>query len=216
MKAYYIPTKENTELLNSILQLVESKFKNDIIEVINTNYNCTIIIKKQALLPMLTFLRDNQETNFAQLMDVTAVDNAQPHNRFSVIYNLLSIYHNLRLQLLVNVNEHEDIPSAHTVFTSATWLEREIWDLFGIYFVNHPNLTRLLNDFGFNGHPLRKDFPITGYSEVFYNPNTQKVEYKQLELSQAYRSFNYQNPWLENIEAETFAYLNKNNKDGNE
>jgi NADH-quinone oxidoreductase subunit C len=211
-QSFYIPTQENDTLLLSIIDLIKNNFASDILEVKIENKEATIFINQLNILKFFLFLRDNKFTSFKQLIDITAIDYISQKPRFSIVYNLLSLVNNIRLKIIINVNEFEGIKSISSIYTSADWLEREVYDMFGIYFTNHPNLKRLLNDFGFEGYPLRKDFPLTGYSEVFYNNETSKVEYKKLELPQAYRSFNYKNPWMENIEAETFAKINKENK----
>lgn len=144
---------------------------------------------------LLKLLRDNGQTLFKQLVDICAVDYPDRPDRFEVIYNLLSYRHNKRLRVRVRVGEGVSIPTVTGLFRSAMWLEREVWDLFGIPFEGHPDLRRLLTDYDFDGHPLRKDFPLTGFVEVRYDPAQQKVIYEPVNLQQAYRTFDFESPW---------------------
>lgn len=147
------------------------------------------------LIKVLTFLRDNQNFQFKLLMDVTAVDFPQREARFEVVYNLLSPKQNQRIRVKVPTGETEAVPSVHEVFSSAIWLEREIWDMYGILFSDHPDLRRILTDYGFEGHPLRKDFPLTGYVEVRYDEESKRVVYEPVKLTQEFRNFDFMSPW---------------------
>lgn len=144
---------------------------------------------------LLKLLRDNGQTLFKQLVDICAVDYPGRANRFEVIYNLLSYRHNKRLRVRVHVGEGVNVPTVTGLFRCALWLEREVWDLFGIPFEGHPDLRRLLTDYDFDGHPLRKDFPLTGFVEVRYDADQQKVVYEPVNLQQAYRTFDFESPW---------------------
>jgi NADH-quinone oxidoreductase subunit C len=147
------------------------------------------------LLGLLTRLRDDQNLLFKQLMDITAVDYPDRQKRFEVVYNLLSLKHNQRIRVKVAADEETVVPSSVGVFSSATWLEREVWDLFGVFFSDHPDLRRILTDYGFEGHPLRKDFPLTGYVEVRYDEDQKRVVYEPVKLTQEFRGFDFTSPW---------------------
>jgi NADH-quinone oxidoreductase subunit C len=148
-----------------------------------------------SLLRCLELLRDDSNLKFTILIDLTAVDYPSNIKRFEVVYNLLSIKFNQRLIVKVKVADGENIESASDLFSAATWFEREAWDMYGIIFENNPDLRRILTDYGFSGHPLRKDFPLTGYVEVRYNPDLKKVVYEPVNLMQEYRNFDYLSPW---------------------
>jgi len=149
----------------------------------------------ERLVAFMTFLRDDPNTLFKQLVDVTAVDYPDEPARFHVIYNLLSLRHNLRLRVKVATDEETPVPSVAGVWNSANWLEREIWDLYGVFFSGHPDLRRILTDYGFEGHPLRKDFPLTGYVEVRYDEEQKRVVYEPVKLMQGFRRFDFESPW---------------------
>ena len=147
------------------------------------------------IIEVLTVLRDDKTVAFDQLTDLTAVDYPNRPYRFELVYQLLSITHNRRMRVLVSVPEGEVVPSVLPVFNSANWAEREVWDMFGIFFAGHPDLRRLLTDYGFEGHPLRKDFPLTGYVEVRYDDTQRRVIYEPVHLVQEYRDFDFLSPW---------------------
>ncbi len=150
---------------------------------------------RDALLEVLTFLRDDANCHFRCLVDLCGVDYPERSERFEVVYNLLSHRHNLRIRVKTATDEDMPVPSASGLFSSAVWLEREAWDLYGIFFSNHPDLRRLLTDYGFEGYPMRKDFPLTGYVEVRYDDEQKRVVYEPVELTQEFRSFDYLSPW---------------------
>ena len=154
-----------------------------------------IQIDKESLLDVIIFLKKNDSTKFRQLIDITAVDYIGSENRFKMIYLLLSHEYNLRINLTFNINEKEVVNSLTKIFPSANWMEREVFDMYGIKFNDHPDLRRILTDYGFSGHPLRKDFPITGHSEVRYSEEKKKVVYEPVKLEQNYRNFDYTSPW---------------------
>ena len=141
------------------------------------------------------FLRDDRQCLFRLLIDICAVDYPQRAQRFEVIYHLLSTTHNNRLRLIVAADEETFLPSLHAIFPSATWYERECWDMFGIRFRNHPDLRRLLTDYEFQGHPLRKDFPLSGYSEVRYDEEHGRVVYEKVSMAQDMRDTDTLMPW---------------------
>ena len=148
-----------------------------------------------ALIKVLRFLRDDQNCQFKQLTDITAVDFPDRDQRFEIVYNLLSLTHNLRIRIKVPADEDSQVPSATAVFSAALWFEREVWDMYGLFFMDHPDLRRILSDYGFEGHPLRKDFPLTGYVEVRYDEESKRVIYEPVKLVQEYRSFDFMSPW---------------------
>jgi NADH-quinone oxidoreductase subunit C len=149
----------------------------------------------QTLVKLLTFLRDDQNCQFKQLMDVTAVDRPDREARFDIVYNLLSLKHNQRVRVKIAADDSTPVPSVTAVFSSANWYEREVWDLFGVFFSDHPDLRRILTDYGFEGHPLRKDFPLTGYVEVRYDVDQRRVIYEPVKLTQEFRQFDFMSPW---------------------
>ena len=147
------------------------------------------------LIPILFFLKNHTNTQFKILSEICAVDYINKKKRFEIIYNLLSIRFNSRLKIKISLNELQPIDSIIVIYKSANWSEREIWDMFGIFFSNHPDLRRILTDYGFEGHPLRKDFPLSGFLEIFYNELKKRVVYEPINLSQQYRLFEFNNPW---------------------
>ncbi len=147
------------------------------------------------IVTLMTVLRDDPRFAFAQMMDLCGVDWPERAQRFDVVYNLLSIALNRRLRVIVTADEQTPVPSVHTVWPAATWWEREAWDLFGIVFSGQPDLRRILTDYGFEGHPLRKDFPLTGYVEVRYDEERKQVVYEPVRLTQDWRSFDFISPW---------------------
>ena len=149
----------------------------------------------RALVKLLTFLRDDQNCQFKQMMDVTAVDRPDREARFDIVYNMLSLKHNQRVRVKLAADASTPVPSVTAVFSSANWFEREVWDLFGVFFSDHPDLRRIMTDYGFEGHPLRKDFPLTGYVEVRYDPDQKRVVYEPVKLPQEFRSFDFMSPW---------------------
>ena len=154
-----------------------------------------ITSRPDAVVKVLTYLRDDVNCQFKQLMDVCGADYPEREPRFEVVYNLLSLNHNNRVRVKVQTDEMTPVPSVSGVFSSAGWWEREAWDLFGIYFADHADLRRIMTDYGFDGHPLRKDFPLTGYVEVRYDDELKRVVYEPVKLVQEYRTFDFLSPW---------------------
>ena len=154
-----------------------------------------ITIKREDILGVLKFLRDDANCQFKQLMDLCGVDFPEEDERFCVVYNLLSLTHNNRIRVKTWTDENTPVASATQLFSSAGWWEREIWDLYGIYFADHPDLRRILTDYGFEGHPLRKDFPLTGYVELRYDDEQKRVVYEPVHLTQEFRTFDFLSPW---------------------
>ncbi|MBO9477816.1 NADH-quinone oxidoreductase subunit C [Shimia sp. R11_0] len=155
----------------------------------------TIDVAPANIAPFVSFLKTDATCRFSTLVDVTAVDYPERAKRFDVVYHFLSMFQNQRVRLRVSVREDEMVPSIVPVHPSANWFEREVFDMFGIIFSDHPDLRRLLTDYGFRGHPLRKDFPTTGYTEVRYDEVQKRVVYEPVQLTQDYRQFDFMSPW---------------------
>ncbi|CDZ27695.1 NADH-quinone oxidoreductase subunit C [Neorhizobium galegae] len=155
----------------------------------------TLTATAENLLPLLTFLRDDVQCGFISFIDICGVDYPAREKRFDVVYHLLSPRQNQRIRIKVATAEDEPVPSACPVYPGADWFEREAWDMYGILFTGHPDLRRILTDYGFEGHPLRKDFPTTGFVEVRYDDNAKRVVYEPVELRQEFRSFDFLSPW---------------------
>jgi len=152
-------------------------------------------VQRESIVRVLTYLRDDQNCQFKQLMDLTAVDFPEREERFDLIYNLLSLKQNHRIRVKVSTDEATPVASVASVFSSAIWFEREVWDMYGVLFTGHPDLRRILTDYGFDGHPLRKDFPLTGYVEVRYDEDQKRVVYEPVKLTQEFRQFDFVSPW---------------------
>ena len=154
-----------------------------------------LIIDTEDLIEVIQFLKTNTYTKFKQLIDITAVDYPENNKRFKLVYFLLSHEFNKRIKLEYFVNDNELVSSLTPIFPAANWMEREVFDMYGIKFKDHPDLRRILTDYGFEGHPLRKDFPLTGHNEVRYSQEEKKVVYEPVKLEQNYRNFDYESPW---------------------
>jgi|TARA_B100000678_G_scaffold99414_1_gene83021 NADH-quinone oxidoreductase subunit C len=154
-----------------------------------------ITINPEELLDTTLLLKTNKNTKFRQLIDITAVDYPENQKRFKIVYLLLSHELNQRIILSFFINENQQISSLTKIFPSANWMEREVFDMYGVKFTDHPDLRRILTDYGFEGYPLRKDFPLTGHNEVRYSEDEKKVVYEPVKLEQNYRNFDYESPW---------------------
>jgi NADH-quinone oxidoreductase subunit C len=152
-------------------------------------------IDSEDLIDVTTFIKSNDNTMFRQLIDITVVDYPENTQRFKVVYLFLSHKYNQRIVLSYLINENEVIPSLTSLFPAANWMEREVFDMYGVKFKDHPDLRRILTDYGFEGHPLRKDFPLTGHTEVRYSEDQKKVINEPVKLEQNYRNFDYESPW---------------------
>ena len=155
----------------------------------------TLACEPADVVRLLTFLRDDASCRFRQLLDISGVDWPERPKRFDVVYNLLSLSHNLRVRVRVETAETAPVPSLTGLFRSAGWYEREAWDLYGILFSGNPDLRRILTDYGFEGHPMRKDFPLTGHVEVRYDDEQKRVVYEPVSLTQEFRTFDFMSPW---------------------
>ena len=155
----------------------------------------TVVASPRDTVKVMKFLRDDDRCQFWNFTDITAIDWPARQNRFDVVYHLLSPKQNVRIRVKVEVGEDTAVPSIISVFPGADWFEREVYDLYGVLFTGHPDLRRLLTDYGFEGHPLRKDFPLTGFVEVRYDDEAKRVVYEPVELKQEFRSFDFMSPW---------------------
>ncbi|SOB90073.1 NADH-quinone oxidoreductase subunit C [Thalassospira xiamenensis] len=186
---------DNSAALKDLKDLVVSQFADKVLETQYRYGELSIVVRRDAILKVLTFLRDDAGCLFKQLVDICGVDYPERAERFDVVYHLLSLKHNLRVRVKVRTDEDTPVPSAVPVYSAANWFERETWDLFGIFFDNHPDPRRILTDYGFEGHPLRKDFPLTGYVEVRYDDEQKRVVYEPVKLVQDFRNFDFESPW---------------------
>ena len=183
-----MPLPDLEKIINSELT---TKINNSKIE----HNQLDISIDQEDLLDVITFLKTNKNTKFRQLIDITAVDYPESAKRFKLVYLLLSHEFNNRIKINYSVSENEIINSIVKIFPSANWMEREVFDMYGIKFKDHPDLRRILTDYNFEGHPLRKDFPLTGHNEVRYSEEDKKVIYEPVKLEQNYRDFDFESPW---------------------
>ena len=180
---------------NSIHEILSKNIEIDLEYFNNEKYFGILLNKKANLLKLLKLLKEKNELLFSQLVDITAIDYPSREHRFDLIYILLSLKLNKRILIKIPLDENESIESSTQIYKSADWYERECYDLFGIKFVNHPDLRRIMTDYNFEGHPLRKDFPLTGHNEVRYDELEKKVIYEEVNLPQEYRNFDYLSPW---------------------
>ena len=183
------------ENLKSIEKTINSELSSKIISSKIKHNQIYINIEDNDLIEVILFLKTNSITKFRQLIDITAVDYPEQDRRFKMVYLLLSHETNTRIVVDYNIKEGEIVPSLTSIYPSANWMEREVFDMYGIEFKDHPDLRRILTDYGFNGHPLRKDFPLTGHNEVRYSEDEKKVVYEPVKLEQNYRNFDYESPW---------------------
>ncbi len=184
--------------MNNLIQL-EKKINSELGTKINTSkikHNCVYLnIDSNDLTEIILFLKSNNELKFSQLTDITAVDYPEKEKRFKLVYLILSHQFNQRIVIDYNIADKEIVSSISSIFPSANWMEREVFDMYGINFKDHPDLRRILTDYGFEGYPLRKDFPLTGHNEVRYSEESKKVIYEPVKLEQNYRNFDYDSPW---------------------
>ncbi len=181
--------------LEEMLATVEPALGEALIEKKIAFGELTIVVPASQIVRVLTFLRDEAGLLFKELVDLCGVDYPEREQRFDVVYHLLSLHHNQRIRVKVRTDEFTPVPSVVSVFPTAGWFEREAWDMYGILFSGHPDLRRLLSDYGFDGHPLRKDFPLTGYVELRYDDEQKRVVYEPVKLRQDFRSFDFLSPW---------------------
>ena len=181
--------------LKSLGEFITASLPNDVTAAASANGELSVNARSDTIVKVMTFLRDDVNCQFKVLLDVCGADYPDRDERFDVVYNLLSMTHNQRIRVKVRTDEKKPVPSVISVFSSANWWERETWDLLGIYFSDHPDLRRILTDYGFEGHPLRKDFPLSGYVEVRYDDEKKRVVYEPVKMAQDFRSFDFMSPW---------------------
>lgn len=185
-----------TEALTDLAARLELRHSDAVISSEVSHGELTVTLQPRALVTVVDYLKTEANCRFSTLVDITAIDLPERTSaRFDVVYHFLSMYQNMRIRLKIAVREDEMVPSITSVHPSANWFEREVFDMFGILFSGHPDLRRILTDYGFRGHPLRKDFPTTGYIEVRYDEVQKRVIYEPVKLVQEYRQFDFMSPW---------------------
>ncbi|MBE2278365.1 MAG: NADH-quinone oxidoreductase subunit C [Rhodobacteraceae bacterium] len=184
-----------SDALRELVALIELKRPDAVVTTKIAFGELTVVTTLTEMEALVEFLRDDPACRFSTLVDITAVDYPERPARFDMVWHFLSMYRNHRIRLKVAVREDELVPSIVALHPSANWFEREVFDMFGILFSNHPDLRRILTDYGFRGHPLRKDFPTTGYVEVRYDEVQKRVVYEPVKLVQEYRQFDFMSPW---------------------
>ena len=181
--------------LQNLEKLINSELSIKVLNSVILNEELLIEIKDNDIVDVIQFLKSNEKCKFQQLIDIAGVDYPENEKRFELIYLFLSHENNTRIKLLTKFEIDQTINSITKIFPSANWMEREVFDMYGIKFKNHPDLRRILTDYGFKGHPLRKDFPLTGFNEVRYSEKDKKVIYEPVKLEQNYRNFDFESPW---------------------
>ena len=181
--------------LQKLEKLINSELSSKIQKSSITNDELMVEIDVNDIIEVVQFLKSNENCKFKQLIDIAGVDYPENEKRFELVYLFLSHENNLRIKVLIKFQINQTINSLTKIFPSANWMEREVFDMYGIKFKNHPDLRRILTDYGFEGHPLRKDFPLTGHSEVRYSEDQKKVINEPVKLEQNYRNFDYESPW---------------------
>ncbi len=185
----------NLETLNDMGQAIVGALENEVHEFTVALGELTITARADKIVSILTTLRDDPNFKFVQLTDICGVDYPERSKRFDVVYHLLSLKHNVRVRIKTQADDEIPVPSVVGVYPSANWYEREVWDMYGVMFDGHPDLRRLLTDYGFQGHPQRKDFPLTGYVELRYSEEERRVVYEPVKLQQEFRDFDFMSPW---------------------
>ncbi|MBL1405634.1 MAG: NADH-quinone oxidoreductase subunit C [Rhizobiales bacterium] len=183
------------ETLSDLAATIQNGIGGSLLTMTYTFGELTITVKRDDILDVLQFLRDDTQTQFWNIIDIAGVDYPERKERFEVVYHLLSPRLNARIRIKISTDEETAVKSATDLYPGANWFEREAWDMYGILFSGHPDLRRLLTDYGFEGHPLRKDFPLTGYVEVRYDDEVKRVVYEPVELRQEFRNFDFLSPW---------------------
>ena len=183
------------ENLKKIEKIINSELASKIQRSVIVNEELKVEINVNDLIEVVQFIKSNDKCKFRQLIDIAGVDFPEKDKRFQLVYLFLSHENNLRIKILIKFQTNETINSLTKIFPSSNWMEREVFDMYGIKFKNHPDLRRILTDYGFKGHPLRKDFPLTGFNEVRYSEKEKKVVYEPVKLEQNYRNFDFESPW---------------------
>ena len=181
--------------LQKIEKLINSELSSKVKRSSIDNDELFIEVDEKDIIDVVQYLKSNENCKFKQLIDIAGVDYPENEKRFELVYLFLSHENNLRIKLLIKFETNQSISSLTKIFPSANWMEREVFDMYGIKFKNHPDLRRILTDYGFKGHPLRKDFPLTGFNEVRYSEKDKKVIYEPVKLEQNYRNFDFESPW---------------------
>jgi NADH-quinone oxidoreductase subunit C len=184
-----------SQSLNELGEHIAKSLPNAVIGTTIAHGELMLEVKAAGIVEVATFLRDDAGCQFAVLVDVCGVDYPETPLRFAVVYNFLSLKLNQRARVKLHTDEETPVPSVTSVYSSAGWFERETWDMYGVMFEGHPDLRRILTDYGFDGHPLRKDFPLTGYVEVRYDDEQKRVVYEPVTLTQEFRRFDFTSPW---------------------
>jgi NADH-quinone oxidoreductase subunit C len=184
-----------SEALDNLAAHLKAKLDGKIRDAVMAYGELTVSVDAADIVAVLTFLRDDKQCQFVSFIDISGADYPSRPNRFDVVYHLLSPKQNLRIRVKVQADEATMVPSVTGVYPGADWFEREAYDLYGVLFSGHPDLRRLLTDYGFEGHPLRKDFPLTGFVEVRYDDEMKRVVYEPVELKQEFRNFDFLSPW---------------------
>ena len=185
----------NKKFIEDLVDLIKGLMNFCEYEITNEKNEISILIKKEDLISTLMFLKDNPSISMESLIDITAIDYPGNEKRFTLVYNLLSVSKNFRIKVKTKTSEDNPVCSVTEVFPCANWYEREVWDLFGIRFLGHPDLRRILTDYDFDGHPLRKDFPLTGFTQVRFDDELGKVVNEPVKLDQEFRNFDNLSPW---------------------
>jgi len=183
------------EALQELGNFVAASLPNDVVATEVRNVELIVTVQAPSIVRVLSFLRDDSACLFKVLVDICGVDYPERERRFEVVYNLLSLRQNQRIRVKVVTDERTPVPSVVSVFSAAGWYERETWDLYGVMFSDNPDLRRIMTDYGFEGHPLRKDFPLTGHVEVRYDDEQKRVVYEPVQLTQDFRTFDFMSPW---------------------
>jgi NADH-quinone oxidoreductase subunit C len=184
-----------SEALQALSESLGGKLGNGIDKAVIAYGELTVTVPKNMIVEVLALLRDDPEYQFVSIIDISGADYPYREERFDVVYHLLSPKKNLRIRVKVTTDENEPVPSVTGVYPGALWYEREVYDLYGVLFTGHPDLRRILTDYGFEGYPLRKDFPLTGFVEVRYDDEVKRVVYEPVELRQEFRNFDFLSPW---------------------
>jgi len=184
-----------SESLREACTQIAQAISDDIVSAEIVRGDLIVVAKRASIIKVLGYLRDTPACQFTQLVDLCGVDYLEREERFDVVYHLLSMNLNTRVRVKVTASDETPVPSAVEVFPCADWLEREVWDMYGVYFSGHPDLRRILTDYGFDGHPQRKDFPLTGYVEMRYDEDQKRVIYEPVKLAQDFRTFDFLSPW---------------------
>lgn len=186
---------ETSNPLDDMASVLSSDLSGHIEQIMTEYGELCLVIKRESIVPVLRFLHDDKRMQFISMIDICGVDYPGDAERFEVVYHLLSPQQNQRIRVKLRTSEEAPVPSVTSVYPGADWFEREAYDMYGILFTGHPDLRRLLTDYGFDGYPLRKDFPLTGYVEVRYDDEAKRVVYEPVELRQEFRDFDYESPW---------------------